>query len=131
GRWRFARAADIGGRFLVVGKVRAAKEVLFVEVALAQESGGSCDVDGLTAVRRAGDRDFLASQVVFLFAAVFEKRQSLEGLGGRANARHECRMPREREKASERIDDRDRSAMTRFEMAAAIDVRERERHFGG
>ena len=73
-RWRLTRAADIGGRFLVVGNVRAAKEILFVKIALAQESCGSCDVDGLTAVRRTGDRDFFAGQVIFLFTAIFEKR---------------------------------------------------------
>src|SRR5260370_42671958 len=107
--------------------MRAAAEIFLVEIAFAQECRGSRDMDRLTTVRRAGDGDLLAGEVVFLVAAVLEKGKGLKWFGGRSNARDEGRIAGECQQAAQRIDDSDRAAVERFEMVAAVDVGETHR----
>ena len=66
--------------------MRAAEEILLVEVAFPQKGRRRGDVQRLAAVRRAGQGDLFARQLVFVDRAVLQKRDGLERLGRGANA---------------------------------------------
>ena len=82
------------------------------------------DVHRLAAVRRAGQRDLLAGQLVLVDAAVLEERDGLKRLRGGTEAGAQARIAGIGEQAPESVDDRDRAGMERFDLRAAVDGRE-------
>ena len=100
-RRRLARGTQIGGRFLVVRRMRAAEQIGFVEVSLAKKCGRGGHVNRLASVRGRAERDLLAGQLVFLDASIFEKGNGLEWLRRGTDRGERARIAGERQKAAE------------------------------
>ncbi len=119
-----AAGAQVGCGLLVVGRMGAAKQIFFIELALAQEGGRRRHVHRLTAVRAAGECDLLPGQVVLFHAAIFEEGDGLEGLGGGPEADLNAGITRNGQRAAPRVDDDDRAGVKGLELRAAVDVRQ-------
>ena len=104
--------------------MRAAQKVALVELPFAQHGRGRAHVQRLAAVRGAGERDFLGGELELVAAAIFEKRDGLEGLGRGPQRRAEIRIPGEGEQLAAGVHDGDRAGVEGFDMRAAVDAGE-------